>query len=623
MYLVTLKDKKLGKTHLFIQHQFRDPGTKKKKTKTVKNLGFVEDYLDKYDDPIQHFKDELAKERDEKKLAQIKNSVITVSIQSDGIMEFTGINKTYDITKDIGNYPIQWVLNQLEVFSFLNKKQKEFKIEYKLEDLLKLLVYKRILAPASKLNDWKNKDSYFENFKMSLDSTYRALDKFNLLKDELLMHIHTIMMEKFQRDSSLMFYDVTNVHFEIENEDSFRRRGVAKNHQPLPLASIGLFMDKNGLPVWFEVYPGNTNDCKTFLPAFEKMQRLAGLKHSIYIADKGMYAGDNIGNLIANKCGYVIAESVRKASAKMQSIVIDATGYVCNDISGKEKPIPLTDDGAIDYDKINFMYKVVDMPDKIAITGKDGKKHTISNFQKKKIIFWSKKYARRSKFDRLAAVEKAQAAVGSKSKSVIDNNYGKNRLLKTVITDANKNEIDGWNAELAFDFNKLNEEEKLDGFYIIETNVTGLADGEAPREGVESFWDKKNMQLKLNHKVTHQEIIDMYRGLWQIEECFRITKSEFDLRPVFVNKKEHITAHVLICFMSLFVIKFLKIETGEKYTTNEIIDSLRSAKVAKLDRRHYINLFYNEVLQDLRDLTGFQYSQKAFSEDYFIKMRKI
>jgi len=624
MYLTSLREAATGKTRLFYQHQVRNKQTKKKETITIKDLGYLEDYLTLYKDPIKHFKEELQKERDAKRKLKKKQDVVSISFVRDAVLPFDKNNNIFTRIINTGDFYIQWALNQFGLWESLREAQANLNIEFSLETFMKLMIYKRILDPGSKLQAWRSKDCFFEYLDLEKHDVYRGLTHLAKIKDTLLLDINSIMVSKHDRDTSFMFYDVTNVHFEIEDEDSHKKRGAAKNHQPLPLVQIGLFMDKEGFPVWFDTYDGNTNDCITFLPAFKKVKDLMGLDHAIYVADKAMHTGDNIGNIIANKCGYVISESARKCSKALKKEILNPKGYAAYDETlGGYRDVPLTEKGEIDFDSISFMMKEYDMVDKITVTNSQGDKQHIGNFPRKKIIYWSKTYASRAKMDRQRAIEAAMNASHSRTQSVINNNHGSNKYLKTQVYDNKNQKVEDWQADVRFDFDKLSEDEILDGYYIIETNVKGVEKEEKMDGSWVSSWDSNTMQLKLNKIVDSHAIIDMYRGLWQIEECFRITKSDLDLRPVYVSKKDHIKSHVLICMISLMVLRYLDKTTGYNFSTTELLESLRKANVSKLDGLHYLNNFYSPVLQALKEKTDIDLSWNVFKKSDFTQIKKI
>jgi hypothetical protein len=315
---------------------------------------------------------------------------------------------------------------------------------------------------------------------------------------------------------------------------------------------------------------------------------------------------------------------ITKLREKSQNVLLDPKGYITYDKNlNKYIDVPTTDEGKIDFSKIDFMFKEYDMLHNIKLTNLDGRKTSISNFPRKKIIYWSKKYSERAKLERQRAVMNAENASHSKTKSVIDNNYGSNKYLKTIVKANDGKKIEKWKAEVRFDNKKLEEEELLDGFYIIETNVIGVENEESIKGDWISRWNSKTMQLQLNKVVNTHEIIDMYRGLWQIEECFRITKSELDLRPVYVSKENHIEAHVLICMISLMVIRFLDKTTENKFTTNELLEGLRESTVSKLDGFNYLTNNYSNVLKELKIKTGIDLSWNVLKKSDITKIQKI
>jgi len=240
------------------------------------------------------------------------------------------------------------------------------------------------------------------------------------------------------------------------------------------------------------------------------------------------------------------------------------------------------------------------------------------------IVYWSAKYAQRAKLDRQAAVEKAIAASHAHSKDVVDNNHGKNKYLRTQIFDKNtKQQLQAYDAKTVFDFEKLEEDESLDGFYIIETNVTGLrtiVDERGHETGeIEHAFDRKSRWLKqegmlqLNKIITPLDIVEMYHGLWKIEQTFRVTKSELDARPVYVSRQDRINTHFLTCFIALLILRILEHDVNQKHSTEQIIESLRKANVAELNSTTFKTLYYDPILRDLYDAKGIEFGQNLYT----------
>jgi transposase len=593
---------------------YRENG--KVKRRTIERIGYVDEFTHLYDDPIAHFK-EVAKEKSAVLKAQKK--AVTIELMPDAILPFSTETDRYDCVKNIGHAAISQVFHSLGIHSFINSRRLRYACEYNLTSVMKLLVYERILEPGSKRAAWMNKDKYFDKMDFSLNDIYHSLSIFSQWRDDLLQHLHKQMVHQYDRDSTLLFYDVTNYYFEIDNEDSFRKKGMSKEHRPNPIVQMGLFMDDKGFPVTYDLFAGNTNDCKTFTPMSEKVREQLDMEHIIFVADKGMMSGTNIADVITNHNGYIFSKSVRGATEALKNTVRDLSGYVRFDEKGKQ--IAPHDSQT----PVSFMYKVVDEVKDTYVINADGNKKSVKGVGHYQIIYWSAKYAQRAKMDRQAAVEKALFASHSHSKDVIDNNHGKNKYLKTQVYDKKTNtHLETYDAKTVFDFEKLEEDESLDGFYIIETNVIGLrenvdAKGHATGEIESSFdqksrWLHKEGMLQLNRVVTPRDIIDMYHGLWKIEQTFRVTKSELDARPVYVSREERIQSHFLTCFISLLIVRILEHELNHEYSSEQIIDSLRRATVTELNSTTFKTGYYDRILQHMKETFGIEFGKNVYTK---------
>ena len=316
---------------------------------------------------------------------------------------------------------------------------------------------------------------------------------------------------------------------------------------------------------------------------------------------------------------------MRGGTEVLKNTVRDPGGYTRFDAAGKELP-PLDAETPV-----AFMYKVLDEVKDTYVRDADGRRSAVKGVGHLQIIYWSAKYAARAKVDRQAAVEKALASSHSRSRDVIDNNYGKNKYLKTQVYDKKtKQEVDDYEAKVVFDFETLDEDESLDGFYVIETNVTGLRPY-VDRRGCEtgevenafegkSRWLKDEGMLQLNRIVTPLDIVDMYHGLWRIEQTFRVTKSELEARPVFVSRKDRIGSHFLTCFISLLIVRILEHELHHEYSTEQIVLSLRKANVVQLDSTNFKTLYYDPVLRDLHGRMGIDFGLNIYSRSALRRM---
>ena len=620
MFVQTIPEKKTGRTHILFVEAYRDRG--KPKQRQVRRIGYLDELEHLYADPIAHFK-AVAKEETAK--LREKTKPITIELAPEALLPFSEDTSSYDCVKNIGYAAISKIFYELGIPKFIDSRRKYLKLSYNLTEVMKLLVYERILHPDSKRATWFGKGRYFDKMDFDLNAIYRSLSIFNSYKDDLLVHLHKVMVERFGRDITFLFYDVTNYYFEIEDEDGFRMRGVSKENRPLPIVQMGLFMDEKGLPVAYELFPGNTNDCKTFPPISQKVREKLHLVHLIFVADKGMMSGTNIAEIITNHNGYVFSKSVRKAKQTTKDYIRAQDGYVRFDEKGKKiKGTDLTTE-------VSFMYKLSNGVTDLNVDDVEGEKQKVKHIGQYEIIFWSSKYAQRAKLERSKAVEGAMVASHSKSKDVIDNNHGKNKYLKTIIKDSQTGEaIDKYDAQIQFDFAKLDEDESLDGYYILETNVVGwrpILDvkgketGELEGDfGKENRWLGKEGQFQLNRVVTPLDIIDMYRGLWKIEESFRVTKTELQARPVYVSRKDRIQAHFLTCFISLLIVRILEQSLDGEYSSEQMLKSLRQANVAQLDERHFLTLYYDRVLQSLKEKFGIEFGRNVYTKENIKRM---
>ena len=620
MYAQTLLEKKTGRHLIMFVEGYRENG--KVKHRTIERIGYVDEFTDLYDDPIAHFK-QVAKEKTKEK--QERQKAVVVELMPEAILPFDPDTDSYDCVKNIGHAAISKIFHTLGIHKFLDDRRKYLDISYNLTAVVKLLVYERIIAPDSKRAAWLGKNKYFDKMDFDLNAVYRSLSILPRYRDDLLKHLHKHMVDVYHRDSTLLFYDVTNYYFEIDNEDAFRRKGVSKQHRKTPIVQMGLFMDKAGFPVTYDLFSGNTNDSITFTPMSKAVREQLEMEHIIFVADKAMMSGDNVAEVITHHNGYIFSKSVRGATDLLKDTVRNSEGYLKYDAAGD--PINDTDTETT----VSFMYKVLDEVKDTYVKDTEGNKHTVTGVGHYQIVYWSAKYAQRAKIDRLAAVEKALAATQSKSKDVIDNNHGKNKYLKTQVYDKKtKQQLASYDAKVVFDFKKLEEDESLDGFYVIETNVTGLrqqVDARGRGTGVvessfdrQSRWLEKEGMLQLNRIVEPLDIVDMYHGLWKIEQTFRVTKSELEARPVYVSRKDRIEAHFLTCFISLLIVRILEHELDHKFSSEQIITSLRKANVVELNSTTFKTLYYDKTLQKLKDALDIDFGMNVYTRVGIRKM---
>jgi transposase len=613
MFVQTSPPDKAGRVLMYYARSYRENG--KPKQETVERIGYIDEFTHLYDNPLAHFK-QIAKEKT--KALQEQRKSVSIELAPEALLPFDSETGSYNCVKNLGHAAISAIFHRLDIHTFLDRRRKYLDISYNLTAVMKLLVYERILHPGSKRAAWANRTSYFDKMDFDLNAIYRSLSILPRYRKDLLQHLHHKMVELYDRDSTLLFYDVTNYYFEIDNEDSFRKKGVSKEHRKTPIVQMGLFMDGKGFPVTYDLFAGNTNDCTTFSPMSESVRAQLGQSHLIFVADKAMMSGDNIAKVITHHNGYIFSKSVRGGTDVLKQTVRDAAGYRKFDENGQL--IAEADTKT----PVEFMYKVLDEAKDTSVKNQEGNTVRVKGVGHYQIVYWSAKYAKRAQLDRQAAVEKAMVASHSRSKDVVDNNHGKNRFLKTQVYDPETNkQLKDYDAKVVFDAQQLDQDQSLDGYYVIETNVTGLrpyvdAKGRVteklePQFSRSSRWLKKEGMLQLNRRIEPMDIVDMYHGLWKIEQSFRVMKSELEARPVYVSRKDRINSHFLTCFISLLIVRILEHELDHEFSSEQIISSMRKANLDQLHPTTFKTLYYDNVLKRMKETLHIEFGMNLYT----------
>jgi transposase len=359
-----------------------------------------------------------------------------------------------------------------------------------------------------------------------------------------------------------VYYDVTNYYFEIDEQDELRRKGVSKEHRPDPIVQMGLMMDNNGIPMAYQLFPGNANDCSTLLPVIKRIRRQFGTGKAIVVSDKGLNTGKNAYYLANSRGGYVFSQSVRGGNAELKKYVLKEVGYERLESGFKKKSRQHT--------------RLVEFEDD------DGKVVTAS-IAEKQVAFYSPEYDRRAKADRAAAVRKAHAIIKNPRNFNKKNTYGAAKYIRQIEYDKNTGEIITPRGELVFNEEALAEDEKFDGYYVIATS---------------------------RHFESDDWVIDTYRGLWRIEETFKVTKSDLEARPVYVSRHDRIEAHFLICFVALLIIRLLQKNLKNAFSSERILDSLAKSCCSHVKDNVHMFDYYDNVLAEVGSLLGIDFAQK-------------
>ena len=546
-----------GRIRLSIVDNYYDKQKKCSRQKTIESIGFLDELEKIYEDPISHFQKrvELLNQQKKEKQAPINFTFY----DSDRLC--IGDN----LRKNFGYAAFSKIYHELKLDTFFNNRQRHTKESYDANTIMKMLVYSRLLSPASKKASYDNRDQFFEKTDYSLDDVYRCLTFLNKHKENLQVWMNDRIKEQYGRDTSLIYYDVTNYYFETDEQTDLLRKGVSKEHRPNPIVQMGLFMDNNAIPITYELFAGNTNDCLTYRPNFGRIKKQFNLGRVISVADKGMTTGDNIWYTIntPTKDGYVFSMSIRGADKSIKEYVLDEKGYewLGEEYKRKSRLCPRT----------------------ILVTANNGKKIK-KQVDEKQVVFWSKKYATRAKAEREAALAKARDLAKHPGNYTRATSYGAAKYVKKVEYDKETGEILTTSSILDINEDLIREEEALDGYYMLLTSEMDTPD---------------------------DKIIDMYRGLWKIEESFKITKSELEARPVYVWTNEHIEAHFLTCFVALTLSRILEMKLEHKYSAGRILESLSKANCSLIQQNYYMFDYFDEVLKDIGDLMNIDFAKRV------------
>jgi len=398
------------------------------------------------------------------------------------------------------------------------------RIQYDLQGIIRLLTYGRLLEPASKMATMKQNDSYYRPLVKSTndDNVYDALDVIYENKRQIIQRMNTCITRGIGRNTSTVFYDVTNFFFEVEQPDEdelddegnvlergLRKMGVSKENRKQPIVQMGLFLDDNGIPISIEMFPGNTLDHLTFRTAMKNTVDNLDLERFILIADRGMYNGTNMCHVLNQGDGYIVSKSLKKSTKNERAWVLDQEGYtvVSPDFRYKSRIVTRT------------------------VTAEDGNKRKI---QEKVVIYWSRAFYAREKHENqsfLDFIEKLKANPAGFRVSAAQSRSLRKYMKKEMIHKETGEIVDSKKLLSMIDDDKLTEFNELMGYYQIVSSELEMDD---------------------------LEIIDKYHGLTRIEDQFREMKGTLETRPIWVNTPEHIQAHLMICFMALTMMRVIQ-----------------------------------------------------------------
>lgn len=584
-----------GRIYLSFVQGYRDENGKVKQ-KTIQKLGYLDDLEKTYKNPIEYFKQQAQQKNNEE-----INKLIIDNLNTKEIDENSN-------QKNLGYFVLKKIYKELGISTLLNQKQIKLKIDFNLDDILSMLVNMRILKPGSKKDAYDNSNILFDKIDFSLDDVYRCLTYLSPLQQEIQKTIWKNTKDKYNRDTSKTYYDCTNYYFEIEYNDEdiferddngevildkngipkikqkgYRKRGPEKNHRPDPIIEMGLLMDGSGIPLAYNLFPGNESEKLSLVPQFNKIKDDFNLERTIVVADRGLNTSDNIIKIAGISLeqalkhnGYVYGQSVRGADEEFKSWVL-SDGYKIDVLNDE------------DENKIIFKHKSRITPKKMYVVRDDKGKTTNGNKKRetilvdqKQMVYYSQKYADKQKRDRETIIKKATDLINHPELYTKATSYGVAGYVNNLKFVKETGEIADA-SNLSLNLERIKEEEKYDGYYSIVTSEENLSD---------------------------IEIRNIYRGLSKIEETFKVTKSGLEARPVWVSRADHIESHFLTCFISLIIIRLLEIKLDNKYSFKKIIQTIRNYTSNHIEHDIYLQSFRNDVIKDIENVFSVDLSKK-------------
>ena len=523
-------------------------------SKVVEKLGTYDELKEKLngEDPIEWAKAYVAeltrKEKEEKREVMVRYSPAK-QIDKDEQKTFNG-----------GYLFLQQIYHQLGLSKISKAISDKYKFTYNLDSVLSRLVYSRIIFPASKLATCEQSRLFMEQPEFELQHVYRSLEVLAKESDCIQSELYKNSLKIFDRNKGILYYDCTNYFFETEQEDGLRQYGVSKEHRPNPIVQMGLFMDGDGFPLAFCINKGNTNEQVTLKPLEKKIISDFGLSRFVVCTDAGLASVANRKFNDIQDRAFITTQSIKKLKASLREWALDPTGWK---MSGSDVLYDLTELNEDSNLDLTF-YKERWIKEK--------------DLEQKLIVTFSTKYQKYQQSIRNRQVERAQKVIDTnpgKLKKCNSNDY-KRFISKSHCTE--NGEV-AENESYSIDTGLIAGEAAYDGFYAVCTNLD----------------DDASAIIKVNQRR------------WEIEESFRIMKSEFKARPVYLQRDDRIEAHFTTCFISLMIYRILEKKLGEKYTCHDIVTGLRDMNFFEITGEGYLPTYTRtDLTDDLHDAFGFR-----------------
>lgn len=522
-------------TYLQIYESFYDPERKGGAHRSYKALGYVHELQAKgIDDPIAFYKEEVLKLNQELKAAKDAKKVRQISDDSP--------------EKLIGYFPMKNINDQLSVKKYIDLMQTATDFRFNVFDMVSALVYARLVHPCSKSKTYDEViPKLFDSYEFSLNQLYDGLEYIGCEYEKIIEIYNHQIKQMYRFDTSHTYFDCTNFYFEIDKEDSFRKKGPSKENRKEPIVGLGLLLDANQIPVGMKLFPGNQSEkpvIRNIIDDLKKRNSLSG--RTIQIADKGLNCAENIFHALKNGNGYIFSKSVKQLPETEKTWVLLPNDY--RDVKNVGGEV---------------MYRIKECVDEFEYKFKDSDTGLEKKFRitEKRIVTYNPTLAKKQIYEINKEVEKARLLKASQAKK---SEYGDSAKY-VIFTAADKkgNETDG-KIKVSMNEELIKKSLELAGYNLLVTSEISMSD---------------------------KDVYDAYHNLWRIEESFRIMKSQLDARPVYLQKKDTIIGHFLICYLAVLLTRLLQFKIlKSNYCSEDLFDFVHDFRAAKISDRRYINL---------------------------------
>lgn len=531
-FLKKTKNKK--GTYLQIYESYYDPERKGGAHRSYKPIGYVHELQAKgIDDPVTVFGEEVQKlnqEYSRKKQAEKERQISEDSPE-----------------KLLGYFPLKNLNDSLGCKKYIDLMQTATDFRFNIFDMLSALIYARVVQPCSKSKTYVEViPKLFEKQDFSLDQLYSGLEYIGSEYEKIIEIFNHQVNQKYKFDTSHSYFDCTNFYFEIDKEDDFRLKGPSKENKKEPIVGLGLLLDANQIPIGMKMYPGNESEkpvIRNIIDDLKQRNHISG--RTIQVADKGLNCFHNILHAVKAGDGYIFSKSVKTLPETEETWVLLPNDYV--DVKNK---------------KGELLYRIKECVDDFSYTYTDAAGHRKTlKLPEKRIVTFNPKLAEKQKYEINRQVEKAKKLKACEAKK---SEYGDSAKYVTFVSADKKGKATDGKIKVEINEKAIEKAKKLAGYNMIITSET---------------------------RMTASEIYAAYHNLWRIEESFRVMKSQLDARPVYLQKRDTITGHFLICYLAVLLTRLLQIHIlNDNFGTEEIFDFIHDFRVTKISERKYINM---------------------------------